>query len=342
MNDNPALSQWLSQHAGTLAADDHCHFDGVAVEPTANMIAPLTHYGFVDTSGADSIRFLQGQASSDFAKTDSASSLPGCFCSPKGRGYASFLAAVDSAERVLLRMVRNVIPGSRERLAKYIVFSKAQQTDVSDQYLAIGLHGPQAAANIAQVFGQCPQALHQRVSAGDNSVTRLVDGDDWFECWVKFDQLDALWPQLSEQLALQGSESWQLAMIRLGLAEIGAGTEELFIPQMLNYHLTGAVSFTKGCYTGQEVVARLQYKGAVKRQLYRIGIEGAAPSPGTALFRVGEQQAVGDIVSSVALDGDRAEALAVISIKDVEAGTALQVENSGPVEVLSLPYAITN
>jgi folate-binding protein YgfZ len=161
-----------------------------------------------------------------------------------------------------------------------------------------------------------------------------------------------LWPQLNAGQTLISAESWQLMVIRQGLGEVCAATSELFIPQMLNYHLTGAISFTKGCYTGQEVIARMHYKGKLKRQLYRISLQGQPCKPGDDLFGPDSVQSIGKIVNCVAVCDDNSEALAVITSANVDAdnvvfrptpaaaGADAEINRNIAVNILALPYTI--
>lgn len=342
MSHPSAVTEWIRRLPGTLDQNLRYQATEATLEPEQNCIIPLTHYGFLLTEGPDTNRFLQGQATCDFAKAVPGQNLPGGLCTAKGRLYCNFRSAVESPQRVLMRMQRDLLSSTRDRLGKYIVFSKAEQSDCSEDYLAIGLRGDTAATNIQAVFGQLPSGLNQQCSNDNGWVIQVDEAGTWFECWLKITQLEGLWPQLSEGLILQGTASWELAMIRLGQAEVCAATVDEFIPQMLNLHHSGAISFTKGCYTGQEVVARMQYKGTMKRQLYRIRIENPGLMAGSPLFRTDSEQSIGNIVNTVPLDDQRSEALAVISIKDVEAGSTIADENGHSLEVLSLPYAITN
>ena len=161
-----------------------------------------------------------------------------------------------------------------------------------------------------------------------------------FECWILSSQLGALWPDLSANLEILGSRSWELLTIREGLGEVTVETQEMFIPQMLNYQITGAVNFTKGCYTGQEVVARMEYRGKLKRPMYRIKTASGALLPGDELYNPTGEQSIGNIVNSVPLDDCHSEALAVITSKDVEMGCVVVGKEKAVVEILSLPYEL--
>jgi folate-binding protein YgfZ len=313
-----------------------------AIEPADNMIAPLSHYGLLAISGPDTAKFLQGQTTCNLNEIDDDNSRPGAHCTPKGRMISNFQLARLDNHHYLLRMRRTLVENSRAVLAKYIVFSKAQQHNASDDYLPIGLSGDKAAAAIAKTFGALPAGLHRQVLCNGNIAIQMDSEATCFECWIRTEQLTNLWPHLSEGFTLQGSDSWELLCIRRGLGDVTEPTIESFTPQMLNYQHTGGISFTKGCYTGQEVIARLHYKGTLKRHMYRIHVEQPHLKPGDVLLNSSTAQVVGDIVNAVTLDSQQTEALAVLTIKDVEEDCIVTASNGAKVTVLSLPYAITS
>ena len=341
MTDSSSLETFLSSLC-VRTDDHHCSVDQAPLEPAENMIAPLTHYGFILTEGPDSTTFLQGQTTCNLKEITAEQSRPGALCTAKGRMVSSFLLAAVGEQRYLLRTRADLVESTKAALGKYIVFSKATQADYSCTYLAVGLRGPRAAANIEAAFGSIPTTQYQQVSADTGIAIRLDGQADLYECWIPADRLSTVWPILSTGLELQGSKSWELLTVRQGLGEVCAATADEFIPQMLNYQATGAISFNKGCYTGQEVVARMQYKGTMKRRLFHIRIEGAESTPNAPLFRPGSEQSIGNIVNAVELPDGATEALAVITISDAEQGTVLAGTNLSTVQVLSLPYAITN
>lgn len=311
-----------------------------------NFIAPLSHYGFLQVSGPDSAKFLQGQTTCDLNAIDSAHSGLGAYCTAKGKMVSSFRIASPQLDTMLLRMRRGLVAETLAVLNKYIVFSKAEQIDASDTLLALGLHGPLAAGAILSCFGQLPAGINQSCENNGNIAIQLDDSGQSFECWIQHEQLSELWPRLSNELSLRGSADWELLTIRSGIAEVTEQTSGLFFPHMLNYQLIDAVSFTKGCYTGQEVVARMEYKGKLKRHTYRVRVDATGLKPGTPLFsKLGDtvsQQSIGEIINVVCPDKQTSEALAVITVKDVQGNTVVAGNNAATVEVLSLPYAITN
>ena len=334
--------------------DPTAAFEALADSMPPESIAVLEHYGFLAVEGPDTGKFLQGQTTCDLDKVSDTQAQLGAFCTVKGRTLSSFLIASDQQHH-LLRMRRDLVATTAKAIAKYIVFSKATHTDASEDFTAIGLSGATAGSIIARVFGALPGGQYQSVSRDGAVAVQLDEGAMLFECWLPSDQLALLWPQLNSGQALLSAQHWQLLVIRQGCGEVSAATSELFIPQMLNYHLTGAISFTKGCYTGQEVIARMHYKGKLKRQLYRIALETKSIEPGDDLYGPNSEQSIGKIVNCIAVGAHRSEALAVITRANVDADNVLfrpqqaavvgasnadEISQNIAVTILSLPYTL--
>lgn len=324
--------------------------------PPNTTISPISHYGILVTEGPDASKFLQGQTTCDTKELDKQKAQRGAFCTPKGRILSSFLAANMNNEQTLLRMSRDIVDNTQQSLHKYLAFFKAKQRNASEEYVLLGIKGPNAAVNISKAFGQAP--THKLgTSIMHNSISIQLDEQaETFECWLHADDLQNVWPLLSDNCRLTGSASWELDTIRLGIGEVQANTRELFIPQMLNYQSTGAISFTKGCFTGQEIVARMQYKGKVKRRMYRMEIVSSATikgdtglndmviKAGAELFAAGSEQSIGNIVSYALNENQNIEALAVLTSVAAEQGTLTLNNNSEPnhlsLSILDLPYHI--
>ncbi len=316
----------------------------------ANFISPLSHYRLLAINGPDSSKFLQGQTSCNMQEVSEEQSRPGVYCTPKGRAICNFhIACKPLAEDcLLLRMDAGLVTLCQQRLGKYIVFSDAKLCDASEAFIIIGVQGPRAKAALEQLFDKLPACHFASTSSELGVVIQQDDEGHRYECWLPVASALQSWQQLAELLPVGTSEGWQRQSIALGLADISTATSELFIPQMLNYQLTGHISFNKGCYTGQEVVARMQYRGKTKRRLYRARLAANAPAAGAALYSLqgeqGEQkvQSVGTVVNAVNDPAGGCEVLAVISdAQIVEQGIFLQ-EKGPQLEILSLPYAINN
>ena len=211
----------------------------------------LPSRGFLCLSGKDALTFLQGYATCDLAALDhEPRALPGAICNIKGRMLTSFLVAREG-EDLLLRMHRPLVALTLDFLAKYIVFSKASMRDASDDWHCYGELG--GAERPAFALAQAEGAL--RISLGYG---------------------EEVWSQ--KPLPADADEApWQAREVAEGMAWVQEATSERFLPQMFNYHNLGAVDFDKGCYLGQEVVARAQYRGQLKRQLQPVAVAGAQP-----------------------------------------------------------------
>ena len=333
------LDAFLTTIGATKGADQHSQLSSDnSTEIDSNFISPLTHYGLLAIDGPDTAKFLQGQTTCDLTQVTDQSSQNGACCTVKGRLYSSFLIGRLNDEQYRLRMRHDIVDDTQQRLAKYIVFSKAEQTNTSDDYLILGLKGDQAKQNIAAIFGDIPSSLHNSISKDKHLVT-AIEGDR-FECWLHKDDWEELWPALSNELTIIGSSYWELLAIRAGIADICTLTQETFIPQMLNYQVTNAVSFTKGCYTGQEIVARMQYKGKLKRRMYRIALNHCeSPTPGDEIFN-DSGSSIGNLVNIHQLKPQQYEALAVITNEQADHPSLTLAKNNAKLEVLSLPYAI--
>jgi folate-binding protein YgfZ len=301
-------------------------------------ITPLAQHGLLTILGPDSAKFLQGQLTCNVLEVNEAQSTPGAYCTQKGRMLTSFYLAQHGDNHYWLRMRSDVLENSHRTLSKYAVFSKAKLA-MRDDLVGFGLHGAAAAALVKDIFGVVPNALNGTVNCDDSLLLQRDAGGHWFECWMPEAAAAAFWQRCRAQCGAAGSAYWRSLGISAGLGEVTAATAELFIPQMLNYQLTGAVSFNKGCYTGQEIIARTHYRGQVKRHLLRAISTHPAPVPGSEIMG-GNGQAVGNVVDSVAIDTDQVELLAVVADSEVEQGNIKAAGSDSVLRPLSLPYAI--
>lgn len=296
---------------------------------------PLSGYGLLSVTGPDAEKFLQGQLTCSAADVTVERSSPGAHCTPKGRIISSFQLLRPAPDRFLLRLRADLLETAAQALGKYIVFSKARLQPRED-LVGIGLHGPDAGAIVRALAGASPGARHATVICGDGFVLQRDDGGNWFECWLPAADALQLWEK--NPCARAGSRYWEWLNIRAGIAEIGAATSDEYIPQMLNYHLTGAVNFQKGCYTGQEIVARAYYRGQVKRHLIRAQLSGNVPATGDAVSDAAGKT-VGTVFGGVEVAPGQAELLAVCSTTAGDSAATLHI-GAAELRPAPLPYAI--
>jgi folate-binding protein YgfZ len=302
-------------------------------------IVPLALYGVLEAVGPDSAKFLQGQLTCDVRDVDATRSTPGAYCTQKGRMLSSFQLLQREADRLWLRMRADLLENSARTLGKYAVFSKVKLA-VRDDIVGFGLHGSGAAALVQQFCQSTPVGQNSTISTGEMSMLQRDIAGEWFECWLPAATAAAFWHSATGQASPAGSEFWRWLVLRSGFGEICAASAELFIPQMLNYHLNGAVNFKKGCYTGQEIVARTHYRGQVKRHAQLASCTAVEPPlPGTDIL--GERgNSIGNVVDSARIDTNECELLLVVADAEATAAAVKIGDGSSALRPLPLPYAI--
>lgn len=293
-------------------------------------LCDLADLGALAVTGAKSAAFLHGQTTADFVKSPPTGPIPGACCNPQGRVFTLF-TAIPTATGYLLIMPRTLIEPSREILTRYAALARVELADASAAHRVLGLAGPGAAALVSE--------LERPDGGGATDGTLALRHDPQrYLLLVPTAAATARWTALAARAQPVGLPFWHLADIRAGIATLSPATREQFIPQMLDLPRRGAVSFSKGCYTGQEVVVRSQHLGKLKRHLYRLGFAAAvAPKPGTPLSMPDGGQPAGTLIAAAAAAAGYCEALAVL--RD-EAGpcTALNFgEGPQPVTFLPLP-----
>lgn len=298
----------------------------------------LSHEGVLAVRGPDASKFLQGQLTCNLNYLDTEHSSLGARCTPKGRMQSSF-RILPEGDGFLLAMDKALVPTQLADLAKFAVFSKSKLTDESEQWVRFGVSGGDDAL---QGLGFDPLPSADQVAHG-NGLIAVGLSDGRRELWAREADANRVHEQLSSRLREAPLDAWLLAQIRAGIGQVVGETRELFIPQMINLQAVGGVSFKKGCYTGQEIVARMQYLGKLKRRLYRLEADPQAtdtPTPGTELFSPVHGSSVGEVVLAAKTDG-ALELLAVLQADAVTDGRIFLGSPEGaPLTLLSLPYTL--
>lgn len=323
-------------------------FGEPATEPdaavNADILSDLSHFSVIEVTGDDAPDFLQGQFSNDVRLVTDAHSQLSSHCTPKGRVLTSFrLFKRDGA--YFLRMAAGLLEPALKRLRMYVLRSQVVLEDRSDDLARFGLSGPNADTLLKSALGEAPAEVDAALTAGGVSALRVPGPHPRFELYGTPARLKSLWSQLAEKARPVGEDAWQLLDIYAGVPTVFPETTEAFVPQMINLHAIDGVSFRKGCYPGQEVVARMQYLGKLKRRMYRAHVDAEQrPAPGIPLFSESSEsgQGAGKIVDTRPAPGGGYELLAVIQIGEVESGQKLQVgDAAGPaIDLEELPYAV--
>ena len=296
----------------------------------------LTHEGVLAVRGADAGKFLQGQLTCNLNYLSDTQSSLGARCTQKGRMQSSFRILLQG-DGVLMAMATELLEPQLADLKKYAVFSKSKLTDESAAWVRFGVdHGDTALISL----GLDLPADTDSVARNDGLIAVRVSPDR-AELWVAADQADAIKGRLAALLTEGDLNQWLLGQIRAGIGQVMPSTRELFIPQMLNLQAVGGVSFKKGCYTGQEIVARMQYLGKLKRRLYRLKLDTSdLPEPGTQLFSPTHGSSIGEVVLA-AHTGQNIELLAVLQAEAAEGGDVHLGALEGPaLHLLDLPYEL--
>ena len=296
----------------------------------------LSHEGVLAVRGADASKFLQGQLTCNLNYLSDTQASLGARCTQKGRMQSSFRILLQG-DGVLMAMATELLEPQLADLKKYAVFSKSKLTDESTAWVRFGVdHGDAALIGLGLEL----PADTDSVARNDGLIAIRVSPDR-AELWVAADQADVIKGRLSAVLTEGDLNQWLLGQVRAGIGQVMPGTRELFIPQMLNLQAVGGVSFKKGCYTGQEIVARMQYLGKLKRRLYRLKLDASAlPEPGTPLFSPTHGSSIGEVVIA-AHAGQNIELLAVLQAEAAEGGEVHLGAIEGPaLHLLDLPYEL--
>lgn len=293
-------------------------------------LCDMADLGVLAVSGAKSADFLHGQTTADFVKSAAPGPIRGACCNPQGRVFTLF-TAIATTTGYLLIMPRALVEPSRQALARYAALSRVTLADASADYRVFGLAGAGAEALVSEFEPPRGSDITDRVLALRHDPQRYL-------LLVPETVATARWDALRTQARPVGLPFWRLADIRAGIAHLTPATCAQFIPQMLNLERRGAVSFTKGCYTGQEVIARSQHLGKLKRHLYRLGFKAdVAPEPGAPLLLPDGAQPAGTLITAAMAGSGNCEALAVLR-DEAQTTTALDLgAGPQPVVFLSLP-----
>ncbi|MGK0496294.1 CAF17-like 4Fe-4S cluster assembly/insertion protein YgfZ [Neptuniibacter pectenicola] len=299
-------------------------------------VVPLIHQRILSVKGPETEKFLQGQLSCDVSAAFSTGSSLGSHCNIKGHMLSLFRLLKAGNDEAWLRMSHDIFDSATANLKKYMMFSKAESSEISDQISGIGLIGPGAQTLIERWFGNSPSETNSIISLSSGLVVR-VPGDR-FEIWMEDSALVDMLQQLPEEAGIGSTNDWILSEIDAGIPDLRAETQEAFIPQMTNFQVFAGVSFTKGCYTGQEIVTRLQHRGQLKKPMYIAEVSAdTPPQAGDAITALNKPNA-GRVVIAAQCGENRYRMLAVI-VKNVAEQDPLFLHDQA-VELKTLPYSL--
>lgn len=307
--------------------------DNSAMTPVVlNGVTALSHLGVIRAEGPEAADFLNGQLTQDFALLGPTEARLAALCTAKGRMIASFIGIRPQPDRVLLVIGRDILAATLKRLSMFVLRAKLKLSDASEEFMLHGLAGTALAANGVGADappGRCCQA-------GDVNVVSLYPSDGVPRALriAPVGRAEPEGPALD--LAL-----WQWSEVRSGIVTVSEPIVEAFVPQMLNYESVGGVNFKKGCYPGQEVVARSQFRGTLKRRTYLVQAPGPVAA-GQEVFAANDpEQPVGTVAQAAPAPGGGWAALVSMQIAALSAGGLRAGSAEGPaLSVEPLPYPL--
>ncbi|MFZ5723999.1 MAG: YgfZ/GcvT domain-containing protein [Pseudomonadota bacterium] len=297
---------------------------------TALFVDLAPQYGVLAIDGEDAATFLQGQATCDARLVSPSRGALGALCNLQGRMIVSFFVLADGERNLRLVMPRTRVAPVLQHLKKYAVFSRVALRDASAELHLTGLLGTGADDALAALTGHAPAQAHAAVTTDSVAALRLHGRHRFL----------LLSPSVLPVPHGTASDfaHWTQAAIAAGELLVDDANADRFLPQALNYDLIDGVSFKKGCYTGQEVVARMHFKGRMKERLYHGTTDAEAPAAGTAVFRAGETQAAGHVADAVCT-GERTH-LALVLRHDAAGSDVRLGSGDGPAIAIVPPATV--
>jgi len=293
-----------------------------------NGVTALPHLGVIRVQGEDAAKFLQGQLTQDFVLLGDAQARLAAFCSAKGRMQASFIGLRRGADQILLVCSQDILAPTLKRLSMFVLRAKARLTDATADFSLYGLAG-----------ASCPaigtQAPWERVDDGDTSLVSLypADGQPRALCIAPAGHPAPDGPALS-------LDDWLWSEVRSGIATLTTPIVEAFVPQMLNYESVGGVNFRKGCYPGQEVVARSQFRGTLKRRAF-VAHANAELAAGQEVFHESDAtQPCGTVAQAARAPLGGFDVIVSIQLSAAEGGRLWAGEAANTLALQPLPYLL--
>jgi tRNA-modifying protein YgfZ len=314
------------------------------------VVCDLPGYGLIEASGPDATAFLHGQLSSDVQALKLGRSQLATYNSPKGRVLATLLLWPSSAGYIL-QLPAGLASSLCKRLSMFVLRAEVRLERIDERYIRVGVAGPRATQALRASDMTVPEAELDVVSDpfsvgpdGQSDWLLKLPGERYQLVVSDPQRAIALWRRLRSAGAVPADEaSWQWWGILSGIAEVGPETQDQFVPQMLNYDVLGGISFTKGCYPGQEIVARTQYRGEIKRRTWLLHVDAqGAPVPAQPIHAAGAAgQAVGAVVIAAPAPDGGFDTLACLHT-DLADGVELRLgAPDGPrLERRDLPYSL--
>jgi len=305
---------------------------------TGDIIADLSHLALIRAHGADATSFLQGQLSNDILAVDADHSQLSAYCNPQGRMLALF-RVLRRDDAYYLQLPAALQSVTLKRLKMFVLRAKLTLDSADRELIRIGLSGPNADRNLSAIVPHLPKHTDECRQHEGITALYLPGPQPRFELIAGVDTAKRLWSALASQATAVGASAWSWLDIAAGIPTVLPGASEEFIPQMVNLDLLGGVNFQKGCYPGQEIVARLHHLGRVKQRLYRAHVASAsAPLPGSPIYGAASDQPAGWVVDAQPAPAGGYDLSAVIALDRQVGPLTLGTPQGARVVLQTPPY----
>ncbi len=306
----------------------------------APAVARLSELGTIRVDGADATAFLQSQLTNDVAHLGNDALQLNGYCTPKGRLLATFHQWRDG-DAIVLQLPRQLVAPIAKRLSMFVLRAKVKLADASDQCTTHALLGPQASTALRAAGIEPPAQTWASVENTGLRVSRLPAAPTVAERFLLTQAGSAL-PATLASLPLVSSDAWWWSEVAAAVPTVFPATQEKFVPQMINFEVLGGVNFKKGCYPGQEIVARSQYLGKLKRRMQVAHAEiDDPPAAGSDVFQSAQEQPIGTVVMAARAPGGGVDLLFEAPVDRVDAGTLhIGAVGGAALRILPLPYEL--
>ena len=309
-------------------------------------VAPITDLGLIALDGEESASFLHNQLTNDVEHLGLAEARLAGYCSPKGRLLASFLMWRNETT-IFLQLSRDIQVAVQKRLSMFVLRAKTKLSDATEapaHQVVLGLGGGLAEPVLQTWFDTLPAKPFDKLEHPLGTLIRVADafGAARYQWLLSAEVAQTVAAELAERLTVGGNQAWHLSEIHAGIPRIAKATQEQFVPQMVNLELLGGVNFKKGCYPGQEIVARSQYLGKLKRRTTLVGIPDPTAAAGAEVYATADpEQPCGMIVNAAPNGQGGVDALVEMKLAAIEAASVRLGSAQGPaLEFLDMPYAL--
>ena len=341
---NQEWQNFLSQQGAQLHDGVVQEFGNLQAELLAardsTILCDLSQFGTIKVSGEEAQKFLQNLLSNDISAVTPGTAQLSSFNSPKGRMLATFTVWQSGGE-YFLQLPLSLAAAMHKKLSMFVLRSKVKVSNASDETIGLGIAGKEAKKLIQEIFGSLPINDYSVLTKDSSSVIRL--SANRYQLNTSVNSAIELWNSLSKSAQKAGSACWDWLNIRAGIPVITPATQELFVLQMANLDVLGGVSFKKGCYPGQEIVARTHYLGKQKRRMFLAHIEsGIAPVAGEELFSEDiPNQPCGAVINASYAPDSGYDLLAVIQIASHDTNRVhLKSVEGALLQFIQLPYSL--